>query len=108
MGRSEDKAALHDAVLLLVEATISAQPARCFWPPIGFPPENPPFSSKAVAEFAYLLGLAWDDRLTVAVEHANHALQSCRPAPFAEADLSRPSMPRGRMPNRLPGGWLIR
>lgn len=42
MGRSQNAAALRDALLLSVAATISAQPARCFWPPKGFPPENRP------------------------------------------------------------------
>ena len=35
-----------------------------------------------MAELADLLGLAWDDRLTAAVDHADDALQSGRPAPI--------------------------
>ncbi len=48
---------------------------------------KPAFSSKALAELADLLGVAWDDRLTAIVDHADDALQSGRPPPFAGADL---------------------
>lgn len=48
---------------------------------------KPAFSTKALAELADLIGLAWDNRLAAAVDHADDALQSGRPAPVAAADL---------------------
>lgn len=40
-----------------------------------------------MAELADLLGLAWDDRLTAAVDYVDDVLQSGRSAPLAAADL---------------------
>ncbi|AVA24818.1 hypothetical protein NXC24_PC00371 (plasmid) [Rhizobium sp. NXC24] len=48
---------------------------------------KPNFSSKAIAELADLLGLAWDDRLAAAVDFADASLQSGRSPPFAAAEL---------------------
>jgi hypothetical protein len=90
IGRSEDEAVLRDAVLLMTAGGDPARPAgRVFWPTKGFQRENPP-SPKAVAELDDLLGLAWDDRLTAAVDLAHDALQSGR---------------RRRSPRRA---WLLR
>lgn len=63
------------------------------------------FSSKAVAELADLLGLAWDDRLTAAVDHADDALQSGRPAPRAAADLV--SAIHAARPDAEPLAWML-
>lgn len=67
--------------------TIPAQPERCSWPSKGLSTLKPSFSTKAVAELADLLGLAWDNQLAAAVNHADDALQSGRPAPIAAAGL---------------------
>ena len=87
MGRSEDEAALRDAVLLTAAGDDPGPAGRVFLAYKKASVQKPAFSSKAVAELADLLGLAWDDRLTAAVDHADDALQSGRPAPLAAADL---------------------
>jgi len=66
---------------------------------------KPAFSSKAVAELADLLGLAWDDRLTAAVDYADDALQSSRPAPFAAADLV--TAVHAVRPDAEPLAWML-
>ena len=87
MGRSEDEAALRDAVLLTAAGDDPGPAGRVFLATKRFSTRKPAFSSKALAELADLLGLAWDDRLAAAVDHADDALQSGRPAPLAAADL---------------------
>lgn len=87
MGRSDDEAALRDALLLTAAGDDPGPAGRVSLAFKGLSTRKPAFSSKAVAELADLLGLAWDDRLTAAVDHVDDALQSGRPAPFAAADL---------------------
>jgi len=87
MGRSEDEPALRDAVLLTAAGDDPGPAGNVFLATKRLSTRKPAFSSKVVAELADLLGLAWDDRLTAAVDHADDALQSGRPAPFAAADL---------------------
>lgn len=58
-----------------------------------------------MAELANLLGLAWDDRLAAAVDHADGALQSGRPAPFAAADLV--TGVHAVRPDAEPLAWLL-
>jgi hypothetical protein len=87
MGRSEDEPALRDALLLTAAGGDPGPAGKVFSAFKRVATQKPAFSSKAVAELADLLGLAWDDRLTAAVDHADDALQSGRPAPFAAADL---------------------
>lgn len=87
MGRGEDEAALRDAVLLTAPGDDPGPGGRVFLAFKRLATRKPVFSSKAVAELAGLLGLAWDDGLATAVDHADDALQSGRPAPFAAADL---------------------
>lgn len=69
---------------------------------------KPAFSSKAVAELADLLGLAWDDQLTVADDYGQDALQLADRRHLPRRTSPRPPMSRGRMPNRLPRCWPIR
>ena len=87
MGRNEDEAALRDAVYLTTPGDDPGPAGKVFLAFTRLATRKPAFSSKAVAELADLLGLAFDDRLAAAVEHADAALQSGRPAPFAAADL---------------------
>lgn len=87
MGRNEEEAALRDAVLLTAS---SDDPGPAGTVCLGYKrlaSRKPGLSSKGVAELADLLGLAWDDRLAAAVDYADAALQSRRPAPFAAAEL---------------------
>jgi len=83
MGRGEDEAALRDAVLLTAAGDDPGPAGKVFLATRRLSTRKPAFSSKAVAELAGLLGLAWDDRLVEAVDYADDALQSGRPAPFA-------------------------
>jgi len=87
MSRNEDEKALRDAVLLTAPGDDPGPAGKVFLAYRRIATRKPGFSSKAVAELADLLGLAWDDRLAAAVDHADDALQSGRPAPFAAADL---------------------
>jgi hypothetical protein len=87
MGRGEDEAAVRDAVLLTAAGDDPGPAGKVFLAFKRLSTRKPAFSSKAVAELADLLGLFWDDRLTAVVDHADDALQSGRPAPFAAADL---------------------
>ena len=87
MGRNEDEAALRDAVLLTAVGDDPGPAGKVFLAYKRIATRKPGFSSKGVAELADLLGLSWDDRLAAAVDHADGALQSGQPAPFAAADL---------------------
>jgi hypothetical protein len=86
-GRTEDEHALRDALLLTSAGDDPGPAGKVFLAYKRLATRKPGFSSKAVAELADLLGLAWDDRLASAVDHADGALQSGRPAPFAAAEL---------------------
>ncbi|MHB0952804.1 MAG: DUF1403 family protein [Allorhizobium sp.] len=87
MGRNEDEHALRDALLLTAAGDDPGPAGRVFLAYKRIVSRKPGFSSKLVAELADLLGLAWDERLASALGHADVALQSGRPAPFAAADL---------------------
>ena len=87
MGRNEDETALRDAVLLTASGDDPGPAGKVFLAYKRLATRKPGFSSKTVAELADLLGLAWDDRLAAAVDHADGALQSGRTAPFAAAEL---------------------
>lgn len=78
---------MRDALLLTAAGGDPGPAGRVFLATKRISTRKPAFSSKAVAELADLLGLAWDDRLAAAVDHTDDALQSGRPAPFAAADL---------------------
>ncbi|MDS1137810.1 DUF1403 family protein [Nitratireductor indicus] len=87
MGRMEDEAALRDAVLLTGPDADPGPAGRMFLAYKRLAGRKPGFSAKAVAELADLLGLPWSHPLTMAVDHADAALQSGRAAPFAAAEL---------------------
>lgn len=87
MGRNEDEHALRDALSLTAAGDDPGPARKVFLAYKRLATLKPGFSSKTGAELADLLGLAWDDRLAAAVDHADGALQSGRPAPFAAADL---------------------
>ena len=83
MGRGEDEAALRDAVLLTAAGDDPGPAGRVLLAFKRLAARKPGFSSKSVAALADLLGLDWDDRRAAAIDHADDALQSGRPAPFA-------------------------
>ncbi|WOS67068.1 MULTISPECIES: DUF1403 family protein [Sinorhizobium] len=87
MGRNEDEHALRDALLLTAAGDDPGPAGKVFSAYKRIATRKPGFSSKGVAELADLLGLAWDDRLADAIDHADGALQLGRPAPFAAAEL---------------------
>ncbi len=87
MGRNEDEAALRDAVLLTAAGDDPGPAGRVFLAYKRLAGRKPGFSSKAVAEFADLLGLAWDDGLASIPDLVDSIVQSGRAAPFAVADL---------------------
>lgn len=105
MGRSEDEPALRDALLLTAAGDDPGPAGKVFLATKRLSTRKPAFSSKAVAELADLLGLAWDDRLTAAVDHADDALQSGRPAPIAAADLV--SAMYAVRPDAEPLAWML-
>lgn len=87
MGRNEDEAALRDAVLLTAPGDDPGPAGKVFLAFRRLAARKTGFSTMAVAELADLFGLAWDDRLAMAIEHADGALQDGRPAPIAAAKL---------------------
>ena len=105
MGRSEDEPALRDAVLLTAAGDDPGPAGKVFLATKRLSTRKPAFSSKVVAELADLLGLAWDDRLTAAVDNADDALQSARPAPLAAADLV--TAVHAMRPDAEPLAWML-
>ena len=87
MDRKEDKQALRDAVLLRAAGDDPGPAGRVFLAYQRLATRKPALSSKAIADLADRMGLARDDRLVAAVDHADAALQSGRSAPFAAAAL---------------------
>ncbi|MDH6233804.1 hypothetical protein M2281_004417 [Mesorhizobium soli] len=87
LGRSEDEAALRDAVLLTAAGDDPGPAGKVFLAFKRLSEKKGAITSKFVAEFAELLDLAWDERLAAVVDHADAALQSGRSAPFAAAEL---------------------
>ena len=105
MGRSEDEPALRDAALLTAVGDDPGPAGKVFLATKRLSTRKPAFSSKAVAELADLLGLAWDERLAAAVDHADDALQSGRPAPLAAADLV--TAIHAVRPDAEPLAWML-
>ncbi len=105
MGRNEDEHALRDALLLTAAGGDPGPAGRVFLATKRFSTRKPAFSSKVVAELADLLGLAWDDRLAEAVDRADDALQSGRPAPFAAVDLV--TSIHAVRPDAEPLAWML-
>lgn len=97
MGRSEDEPALRDALLLTAAGDDPGSAGKVFLATKRLSTRKPIFSSKAVAELADLLGLAWS------TARCNRAVRRRSP----RRTWSRPSMRCGRMPSRLPGCWPI-
>ncbi|PDT44421.1 hypothetical protein CO661_29475 [Sinorhizobium fredii] len=105
MGRNEEEAALRDAVALTAAGDDPGPAGKVFLAYRRLSARIPGFSSKSVAELADLLGLAWDDHLAGAVDHADTALQSGRAAPFAAADLV--SAIYATRPDAEPLAWAL-
>ncbi|CAN7667954.1 DUF1403 family protein [Rhizobium sp. LjRoot30] len=105
MGRSEDEAALRDALLLTAAGDDPGPAGKVFLATKRLATRKPAFSSKAMAELADLLGLAWDDRLAAAVDLADDALQAGRPAPIAAADLV--TAIHAVRPDAEPLAWML-
>lgn len=104
-GRNEDEKALRDAVALTAAGDDPGPAGKVFLAFKRLSARKPAVSTKAVAEFAELLGLAWDDRLATAVDHADDVLQSGRAAPFAAADLVAAILTD--RPDAEPLAWML-
>lgn len=87
MGRNENETALRDAVLFTAAGDDPGPAGRVFLTYKRIAGRKPGFSSKAVTEFADLLGLAWDYGLASFPDLVDSIVQSGRAAPFAVADL---------------------
>jgi len=87
MGRNEDEHALRDAVLLTAAGDDPGPAGNVVLAFKRLANRKPNLSTKTVGELADLMGLAWDDGLTAAVDHADTAIQSGRAPPFAAAEL---------------------
>ncbi|WLS00837.1 DUF1403 family protein [Shinella sumterensis] len=105
MARNEGEAALRDAVLLTAAGNDPGPAGKVFLAFKRVATRKPAFSSKAEAELADLLGLAWDGRLAAAVDHADDALQSGRPAPLAAAGLV--TALHAVRPDAEPLAWML-
>jgi len=87
MGRNEEEAALRDAVLLTSAGDDPGPAGRVSVAFRRIAARKPAFSSKVIGELADLFGLAADERLLAAVDHADASLQSGKAPPFAAAAL---------------------
>ena len=105
MGRAEVEAALRDAVLLTAAGDDPGPAGRVFLANRRVSVRKPAFSSKAVADLAGVLGLAWDDRLAAVVDYADDALQASRPAPISAANVV--SAIYAARPDAEPLAWMI-
>lgn len=105
MGRNEDEKAMRDAVLLTAVGDDPGPAGRMLLGYKRLASRKPGLSSKAVAELSDLLGLACDDALAAAVDHADAALQSGRPAPFAAAALL--TAVHAQRPDAEPLAWAL-
>ena len=104
-GRSEDEAALRDALLLTAAGDDPGPAGRVFLATKRFSARKPGFSTKSVMELADLLDLAWDERLAETVDHGDRMLQAGRPAPFAAADFV--SAICAARPDAEPLAWML-
>lgn len=87
MGRTEDEAALRDAVLLTATGDDPGPAGKAFVAFNRLSGQKGAVSSKSLAEFAGLLELRWDERLARTVDYFDAALQSGRAVPFVAAAL---------------------
>lgn len=87
IDRTEDEAALRDAVLLTSASDDPGPAGKLLLAFKRTAARKPAISTKLLAELADLLDLPSDDRLAGVVDQADAAQQSGRPAPFAAAEL---------------------
>ena len=104
-GRGEDEAALRDAALLTAPGDDPGPAGKLFLAFGRLASRKGAITTKFVAELADLFGLAWDERLGAAVDHAETVLQSGRPAPFAAADLV--AAIHAERPDAEPLAWAL-
>ncbi|SFU20228.1 DUF1403 family protein [Mesorhizobium sp. YR577] len=88
MGRGEDEAALRDAVLLTAPGSDPGPAGNLLRGFQKLAAKKPVLSVTVAAELAALFGIAWDNRLAAALDHAAGVQQkSGRAVPFAVAEF---------------------
>nr|WP_324252072.1 DUF1403 family protein [Roseibium aggregatum] len=86
-GRSEEPAALLDAVLLTAPGDDPGPAGRIFGAFNKLANRNGALTTPFLADLAELMGVSFDESLAQSLDHVDAALQSGRAAPFAAADL---------------------
>ncbi|WP_018097623.1 DUF1403 family protein [Sinorhizobium meliloti] len=87
MGRSEDEAALRDAVLLTRPGDDPGPAGKVSLAFKSLAAKKRAINGKTMAELAELLAVRWDDRLADVTGWVDDVVQSGRTAPFAVAEL---------------------
>ncbi len=87
LGRSEEEAAIRDAVLLTSAGDDPGPAGKLFLGTRMLARQSGTVTTRFVKELAVLLGMKWDDSLASIPDMVDFAIQSGRAAPFAVADL---------------------
>ena len=87
VGRSEEEAAIRDAILLAAPGDDPGPGGKLFLGARMMTRRTAPITTPFVKDLATLLGIGWDDALASIADMVDSAAQSGRAAPFAVADL---------------------
>ncbi|APO69756.1 hypothetical protein IE4872_PA00005 (plasmid) [Rhizobium gallicum] len=88
LGRSEEKAAIRDAILLTAGGDDPGPAGKLFLATRKLSRKSGAVTTPFVKELDELFGIRWDDRLASTTDLVDTAIQSGRAAPFAVADLT--------------------
>lgn len=98
LGRSEEKCAIRDAVLLTVAGDDPGPAGKLFLATRMLTRRSGSVTTSFVKETADLFGLGWDDGLASLPDIVDSAYQSGRAAPSRWRTLLRRYLPSARMP----------
>lgn len=87
LGRSEEKAAIRDAVLLTAAGDDPGPAGKLFLAARKLARQSGTITTPFVRELCALLGIGWDEALASVPDFVDTAIQSGRAAPLALADL---------------------
>lgn len=87
LGRSEEEAAIRDAVLLTAAGDDPGPAGKLFLAARKLARQSGTITTPFVKEFCALLGIGWNDALASVPDFVDRAIQSGRAAPLALADL---------------------